>query len=101
MRTDPTSFPDPSRQMADAVSSLARTLDRLETNEQTLTQILGRLTSTMRVGYGCLALAALLTLAGLGFLIVQGYNLHAQTRVVVQTNQALLVDLLTRTPRQP
>ncbi|HEY5868436.1 MAG TPA: hypothetical protein VI542_23230 [Candidatus Tectomicrobia bacterium] len=99
MRTDPTSFPDPSRQMADAVSSLARTLERLETNEQTLTQILGRMTSTLRVGYVCLACTALLTLAGLAFLIVQGYNLHEQTRVVVQTNQALLTELLQRTQR--
>jgi ABC-type proline/glycine betaine transport system permease subunit len=99
VETDQTTFPDPSRQMADAVSSLARTLERLETNQHALPQVLQRLTSTLRVGYGCLALAALLTLAGLGFLIVQGYNLHEQTRVVVQTNQALLTELLQRTPR--
>lgn len=101
-------FPDPSRQMAEAVSSIAlsletstRLLSHIDTRQNVLSAVLDRLARAIGLAYVLVGIG-LLTL---GFLFWQGRELHAQTtimhastRAMVQSNQALLAELLKRHP---
>jgi uncharacterized protein YoxC len=95
---------DATTRIENAFVHLARSLDTLTQQVSALakpTQAL--LTTTRRLGYMMVVVYVFLALAlcGLGVVVWQAAHLHEQTRSVVQTNQALLTELLGRTPRQP
>lgn len=78
---------DAATRIADGMGALAQSLDRLRGS---LLLLLG----LALLGIGALAWQSLV-------LYRANQDLHQQTRVIVQTNQALLAELLGRTPRQP
>lgn len=95
---------DATARIADGMGHLAGSLDRLTQHVSALAQPThALLTTTRRLARMTAVLYVLLALAlvGVGALAWQDYELHQQTRVIVQTNQALLQELLQRTPRQP
>ena len=78
---------DAATRIADGMGALARSLDRLRGS---LMILLG------------LALLGIFALAWQGYALHRANaDLHQQTRTVVQTNQALLAELLGRIPRTP
>jgi cell division protein FtsB len=78
---------DAATRIAEGLGALARSLDRLRGS---LMILLG----LALIGIGALAWQHLV-------LYRANADLHQQTRVIVQTNQALLAELLQRTPRTP
>lgn len=96
---------------ADATARIAESMGRLAGSIETMAQSVhalaqptqALLTTTRRLGYMMVVVYVFLAcaLVGLGAVVWQAAHLHEQTRAVVQTNQALLQELLGRTPRPP
>jgi hypothetical protein len=92
---------DAANSLSVGMGMLARSLDQITQGLREATRSLARL---IVVG----SILTFLGVVGLGAIVWQVWglgratqDLHQQTRVMVQTNQALLTELLGRTPRQP